>query len=324
MIMKVFVTGGNGFIGSNVVEELIKSGYEVRCLLRTTSKTKRIDAFKYETAIGDILDKESLIQGMKGCDAVIHLASISSWYDIHNSNVTDIVIKGTQNVLEAAVSNANLPVVYFSSSTAVGCSKKPIKLSEETPFNLTSNAYSYAIAKHNAENICREFHNKGLRVVMVNPAEVYGPNDYDKITCGTLIDFIKESPVFIPKGGTSIVHVQDVARGAIAALEKGRSGERYILGGDCLTVHQLAELTLEIANLNKKIITVPNFLILGIANVGKLLKINLPFNPEVIPYAVRYWFMDNSKAKNELGVSFRSSRQVLTSVITWLQNSNMV
>jgi len=322
--MKVFVTGGNGFIGSYVVKELLKNDHQVHCLLREKSKTSRIDSLHYKKCMGDVLNKKSFVEGMKGCDAIIHLASISNWADIHDPAANKIVIEGTENVLQAAIENGNLPVVYFSSATAIGCSKTRILLNEASPFNLKGQAYSYAIAKNEAEKICQKYHKLGLRVVIVNPTEVYGPNDIDKVTCGSLIDFIKETPVFVTDGGTSIVHVEDVARGAIAALEKGRSGERYILGGDSLTVRQLAEFTLNIVNLKKKIILLPNFAITSIAAIAKMLKIPLPFNPEIIPYAIRYWMMDNSKAKKELGVNFRDAKDVLTPTIQWLAEAKMI
>ena len=322
--MKVFVTGGNGFIGSYLVKALLDKNYQVRCLLRNTSDINRISKLQFETVIGDILDPESLISGMQGCDAVIHLASISNWADIHNKSVPIVVLQGTENVLRAAVINGKLPTVYFSSSTAIGYSKQSILMNENSSFNLTGKHFSYPIAKHQAEQICLRFHKEGLKVVIVNPTEVYGPYDTEKVTCGALIDFAKESPVLVCDGGTSIVYVEDVAFGAIAALEKGRSGERYILGGDTLTIKELAKCTLDLLELKKKIVSVPNFLTTTIANVGKFLHIPLPFNPEVIPYAVRYWMMDNTKAKTELGVQFRGAIEILKPTLDWLKKSKMI
>jgi dihydroflavonol-4-reductase len=119
-------------------------------------------------------------------------------------------------------------------------------------------------------------------------------------------------------GGTAIVHVEDVAKGIVAALEKGRSGERYILGGENLTVRELAELTLRILKRNTRVIQLPNSVIRFIAWLGRQLRLPLPFNPQVIPYATRYWFMDNTRARNELNVRFRSPEETLRPALQWL------
>ena len=121
--------------------------------------------------------------------------------------------------------------------------------------------------------------------------------------------------------GTSVVYVDDVATGIIAALEKGKAGERYILGGDNLLLKELAELTLDLLGQKKTILTLPNPLIRGIAKIGQTFHLPLPFNPAVIPYAVRYWLMNNTKARNELGIDFRSARETLTPTLRWLQDA---
>jgi dihydroflavonol-4-reductase len=319
-MQKIFITGGNGFIGSRVVHHLMEQGYAVRCLLRTSSKTERIDGLEVERVIGDIRDAASLERGMRGCDGVIHLASLSNWDDIHSALMQEVVVEGSQKVLNAAKKYGNLRVVYVSSVLAINGSTEPQLQDENSPFTLPNKKdYSYASAKHEVEGRCQEAVAAGLPVVIVNPAEVYGPHDRDLITAGNLVDFAKSNPVLVPHGGTSLVHVDDVAVGIIAALEKGRVGERYILGGDNLIFKELAALTLELLNQQKRIITMPNMLISWLAKVGRSLHLPLPFNPAVIPYAVRYWLMDNSKARQELGVHFRSARETLSPTLRWLE-----
>jgi len=321
---KILVTGGNGFIGSRLVKQLIDNGYAVRCLLRKTSKTDRLKGLDFETHYGDVTDLPSLIEGMKGCDGVMHLASLSNWDDIHSPRMEAVVVGGSENVLEAARQNNNLRVVYVSSSTAIDGTDEPTVLNEKSDFTLNKKTYSYAYAKKRVEAKCIEAAKAGLPVVIVNPAEVYGPNDYDQITSGNLIDFIKSSPCMVCKGGTAIVHVDDVAVGIIAAFEKGRAGERYFLGGENLDFTQIAGITLKLAGKSQKIMVLPNRLILCMAWMGSNLKIPMPFNPAVIPYAVKYWYVSNSKAKDELGVKFRSSEEVLRPTVEWLQQEGLV
>jgi dihydroflavonol-4-reductase len=321
---KILVTGGNGFIGSRLVKALTDQGYAVRCLLRKSSKTSRIDGLNYEPAYGDVTDLNSIVEAMKGCDGVMHLASLSNWADIHSPKMESVVVGGSKNVLEAARQSGNLRMVYVSSSTAIDGTDSPTVLNEDSPFTLNKKTYSYAYAKKRVEAMCIEAAKAGLPVVMVNPAEVYGPNDYDQITSGNLIDFIKSDPCMVCKGGTAIVHVDDVADGIIKAFEKGRAGERYFLGGENLDFTQIATITLKLAGKTQKTMLLPNGLISFIAKVGGALKIPLPFNPAVIPYAVKYWFVSNQKARTELGATFRGPEDILRPTVEWIIAEKLV
>lgn len=322
---KIFVTGGAGFIGSRVVKMLLEQGYEVRCLLRNTTNTRRIDGLGYEKFIGDITDAASLNEGMKGCDGVIHLASLSNWKDIKSAKMPMVVIEGSKKVLDAAKENGNIKVVYVSSSTAVDGTDDKKVLDENSPLTLPKNKhYIYAHAKKEVEEYCKQRAKEGQPIVIVNPTEVYGPFDYDKITSGNLIDFATTKTVQLAKGGTSIVYVDDVAAGIIAAYEKGKSGERYILGSDNMEFEDLAKLTLELLAIQKPVKEIGRGMLMNLAWFSKTFGINMGFEPAVIPYAVKYWFVDNTKAKNELGVSFRGAREILEPTLKWVKEEGMI
>jgi len=148
MVQKIFVTGGNGFIGSRVVYQLIQQGYGVRCLLRPTSETARIDELPIECVLGDIRDLDSLCKGMAGCDGVIHLASLSNWEDIHSPRMHEVVVEGSLKVLTAAQRSGNLRTIYVSSSIAVGGTNDAQIQHEESPFLLhDQQAYAYAFCR---------------------------------------------------------------------------------------------------------------------------------------------------------------------------------
>lgn len=323
---RVFVTGGNGFIGSRVVRALLTRGYAVRCLLRPTSATGRIDGLEFTRAVGDLRDPESLKAGMAGCQGVIHLACTSSWDQIRAStDMNEVAVTGTQNVLSAAHVNGGLRTVYVSSITAVNGTDTPQIQTELAPFTLTDRKrYAYAFAKHEAEARCQEAVQAGLPVTIVNPAEVYGPEDVDLVTAGNLVDFAKSNPVFVCRGGTSVVHVDDVAAGIVAAFEKGRVGERYILGGENLTIEDLARTSLDVLGRKKRIVILPNGFISRLADLGRTLRLPLPFEPGVIPYAVKYWFADATKAQTELGIRFRSALETLKPTLEWLQSTGRI
>lgn len=320
---RVLVTGSSGFIGSVVVRALLHAGYRVRCLVRATSRAGRIDGLPVERVVGDVCDADAVRVAMRDCGSVVHLAGISRWTEIHSPRMEPVVVGGTTNVLEAARATGGARIVFVSSAVAVNGSGRPIVHTEASLSTLALDRYVYAKAKREAEARCRRAVADGVPVVIVNPGEVYGPDDTDLVTAATLVDFAKSRVVLVCNGGTSVAHVSDVAAGIVAALEKGRSGERYILGGDNLTIRQLAELTVSILGQRKPIWTVPNPMVRLLAGAGRF-GVPLPFDPAVIPYATLYWFMDSGKAREELGVTFRSARDTLAPTLAWLRAAGHV
>jgi dihydroflavonol-4-reductase len=323
--MRVFVTGGNGFIGSVVVKQLVERGHDVVCLLRASSKVDRLEGLSYTRAEGDVRDVASLDKGMEGCGGVIHLASLSSWDLIDSPEMKDVVLGGTANVLAAAKRVEPARVVFISSTTALGATDHPEPLDERTRYNLEGQpGLTYSQYKYQAERLCADAAGRGQDVVIVNPGEVYGPNDTAFITAGNLIDFAKSSPVLVCKGGTAVAFVDDVAQGIVSALEQGKSGERYILAGPNLSVRELAEHTLELLGKKERIVVVPNAIIRGVTRAATAIGVKLPYNPKVIPYATRYWFADSRKAERELCVTFRSARATLEPTIAWLKEAGHI
>lgn len=317
---KAFVTGGNGFIGSVVVRKLVAAGWAVRCLLRPTSNTDRIADVPYDRVEGDVRDADSVKRGADGCEAIVHLACLSNWNDIDSPLMTEVVMGGMRSVIEATRSTGGR-LLHVSTGAAINGSDEPQVFDETSPFTLDDRKLSYCRNKRQAEALALE---SGVPVVVCNPGEVYGPHDTGLITSGNLVDFAKSSPVMVCNGGASVVHVDDVANGIVAALEKGRPGQRYILSGDNLTIRQLAQLVLNLVGRKARIVTVPNAVIRGISSAASMTHIPLPFNPKVIPYATRYWFLNNGKARRELGVTFRSAPDALTPTIAWLREAGHI
>lgn len=317
--MKVFVTGGNGFIGSWTVRKLIAAGHDVRCLLRPTSRTDRIDDLPIERVTGDVRDLGSVHAGMSGCDATIHLAAPGGWDADDPSTLRRVIEGGTHNVIVAAESLASHRVVIVSSTAAINASDTPRIFDETTEFALRDERLAYALAKHRAEVLTLTACERGLDAVIVSPAEVYGPQDTALGTAQNLIDIARSTPVLVCRGGTSVVHVEDVAAGILAALERGRTGHRYILGGENLEIREIARLVLELMGRRVPIVMVPNAVVRPVAQLALRWRIPLPLNPYVALYASHYWFVDNTKARRELGVSFRDGRSTLSDAIEWLR-----
>jgi dihydroflavonol-4-reductase len=262
---------------------------------------------------------------MTGCDAVIHLASISSWDQIRSPLMRTIVVDGTANVLEAATFCGRLRTVFVSSSTTIGATRTPVVLDESATFDLPEEPFVYAHAKVKAEALCRQFFDEEvLPVIIVNPCEVWGPHDDDFITAEYARDTLKDWPALTVDGGTALAHVDDIAAGIASAIEKGRPGERYILGGENIAAPQLTRLILECAGTKKWVLQLPNNFLLwairGLAGVG----LPTPVNPDLLAHAVLYWFMDCSKAEKELGYTYRPARETVQDLVDWLKSAGHV
>ncbi len=317
--MRVFVTGANGFIGSTVVRLLAARGDEVVCLLRSTSDTRRLANVAYERVNGDIRDRDAVRDAVARCDCTIHLAAPGGWEADDPDLLQAVIEGGARNVLDAVAGRAGHRVVLVSSTAAIDAAEAPRVFDERSPFTIDDATLHYAHAKHRMETLAREAQARGTDVVIVNPAEVYGPGDVAFVTAGNLLDFAVSWPVLVTDGGTGIVHVDDVARGIVSALERGRSGERYILSGENVSIHQLAELVLELVGRRAPIVNVPRALGRGMSRAAARWRIPVPYNPHVVPYATRYWYVSNVKAREELGVEFRDARATVASTLSWLR-----
>ncbi len=321
--MRLFVTGGNGFIGSTVVRRLVEAGDEVVCLVRSSSNTARIDALGPSVArvVGDVRDADSFRVAMSQCDATIHLAAPGGWGSDSPALLRDVIEGGMRQVLDVARELGDHRTVVVSSTAAVAASSVPHLFDETAAYNVRDRALHYAHAKHGAERLARAAFAHGTHVVIVNPSEVYGPGDDALGTARNLLDFATSIPVLVCDGGTGIVHVDDVASGIIAALRRGQPGERYILSGENLTIRRLAELVVELTRRRVPIVKVPNTVARWAAGAAAALRVPVPFEPAVVPYATRYWFVDSGKAKRELGVTFRSAHETIRSTLEWLERS---
>jgi dihydroflavonol-4-reductase len=319
--MNVFVTGGNGFIGSRVTAALVGRGHQVRCLLRPTSDTRRIDHLPCERVVGEVRDRASLERGLRGCQGCVHLAGPSSWSEIASPEVEPVIVGGTRMLLEAAAALPGLRLVFVSSAAAVNGSRRPEVFDETATFGLAGSGLTYAIAKHEAERLVFDAVARGLEAVVVCPAETYGPDDHEWVTAGALRDAISSWPALAVRGGTAVAHVDDVAEGIVAAFERGRPGERYILGGENLTVGELTRLALAVAGLRKPVVTLPGWVVRAAVAACAALRISPPVPPGVVGYALRYWFVSCDKARDELGYRPRPAEDTLRSVLEWMASA---
>ncbi len=319
----VFVTGGHGFVGSHVVRRLIDRDYRVRCLVRATSRTHRIDDLEVDRVSGDILQPDTLEAGLEGADHCIHLAGISAYKDMQEDWTVPTIVDGTRNVLEAAHRAGVKRSVYIGSGIVYASYETTVR-DETSAFQLEDSGLFYAIGKHLAEAVVDERVGAGQDVVVAIPMETYGPNDDQFLTTGYLKEAINGWPAMATAGGTSFAHVEDVAEGIVLALEKGQAGERYILGGDNATIREIIELTLDVAGTPKTVVTVPTGLTKLALRTLHRLGLPTPEHPNAVDYGTLTAFTSSDKAKRELGYTSRPGREVLASTIAWLREAGHV
>ncbi len=256
--MLAFVTGATGFLGSHVARVLAEQGAELRLLVRPTSNLKNLQGLKAETATGDLRDAASLEKAMAGCDTVFHVAAdyrlwVRDPAEMYRSNVG-----GTRAILEAARKSGVRRVVYTSSVATIGFTEDGKPADEDSPVALADMIGHYKRSKFMAEQIALEAGRGGMQVVTVNPTTPVGEQDVKPTPTGRIVlDFLKRKfPAYV-ETGLNLVDVRECARGHIMALEKGKSGERYILGGEDLTLKQILDKLAKLTGLRSPTVKLP-------------------------------------------------------------------
>jgi dihydroflavonol-4-reductase len=310
--MKVLITGASGFLGSHLCERMVKDGHQVRVLCRPTSSLSRLSECNVEKIFGDITNADSLQRAVQGCEYVIHAAANVSYWRGEEDWQMKVNAEGTRNVAVAARAAGVTRLLHVSSVAAVGLpSDASQPANEEFSFNLEKSGLSYHISKRRAEeNVLAEV-GRGLDAVIVNPASIQGIAR----TAGLLKSVRRRSVVPCFSGGNCIVDVKDVVSGILAALERGQSGQRYILGGENLTFRMLGEKAARAMGLKRRFVSIPA---VGTAIAAAVLepwaraRKRRPKMTYMIHYcANRFQYFDSSKARKALGYTPRDVETIL-------------
>jgi dihydroflavonol-4-reductase len=321
--MKAFVTGGTGFVGSAVIRRLLAAGHAVRALVRPGTNARMLDGLSIERVSGDLSDTSILQRAMTGCEWIFHVAALYAywgytWDEFYRSNV-----EGTRHILEAAARSGTQRIVHTSSIASLGIPGDGTPGTEETPVTIKDMLSDYKRSKYLAEEVVREFVSQGLPVVTVNPAAPVGVGDHKPTQTGKMIvDFLNgKMPAYVDTGLT-IVDVEDVANGHLLAMEKGRVGERYILGGENLSLKQVLDLLSEISGRPEVRARIPWFVALAWAYVDTgLARLDPKHIPAATPAAVRVSvkkeYFSSARAIRDLGYSFIPAREALRKAVEW-------
>lgn len=326
--MHILVTGATGFIGRIVVQLLVERGDQVRVLVRSTSDRSLLEGFPIEYHIGSVTERGSVVQAARDVEAVIHLAAWVSLYSRRIEEMRQVNVTGVENVVTAALEVGVRRVVHVSSIVAVGATPDGSPVNEDFPWPFDYVDVPYVVTKHEGELAALRYARPDMDVVVVNPSLTVGAPDPRGVDPGGIIRFVRKKRLFVTAGGSNFVDVWDAANGIVAALDRGRSGERYILGGENLTFEQEYDLLSEITGIQAPRWRPPYRLLFNVAAAcdrwERWTGLTMPLSRQLIWLANWKWFADPSKAVRELGLPHTPVRESLARAVEYYRTHGMV
>src|SRR5215469_1521987 len=321
--MKVFITGATGFVGSHVARALAAEGADLRLLVRPTSRKDNIIDLRAETVEGDLREPESLKKAMAGCEFVFHVAADYRLWVRDPEEMYRANVEGTRAILEAAQQSGVRRVIYTSSVATMGFTKEGHIASENSPVSLEDMVGHYKRSKFMAEEIALEAGRKGANVVVVNPTTPIGEYDIKPTPTGRIVvDFLKRKfPAYVDTG-LNLADVKEVARGHLLAMEKARPGERYILGGENLTLKQILDKLAAMTGLPSPSMKVPHAVAMAFAFfdetvTGKLRGKEPRATVEAVRMGKKMMWASSAKAERELGWKELPVDNALRRAVEW-------
>jgi len=325
--MTTLVTGATGFLGSALARELLKDGRTLKLLVRKNSDTRNIDDLDCEVAYGDLQDRDSLKSALTGCQTLYHTAAYYSLWNRDKKLIYDINVQGTRNILESALEMGIEKVVYTSTVGCIGLSEDGSPANENQPMNTATLCNDYKLSKYEAEQVAHELFGRGLPVVIVNPSTPVGPRDIKPTPTGKIIlDFLnRKMPAYIDTG-LNLIDVADCARGHILAEEKGRLGERYILGNKNMSLKEILLALETLTGLKAPRIKMPYWVAYAAGLACEWASDNITHQPPSVPLAgvkmAKYFmYFDPSKAIRELGLPQNPVENALGQAVHWFKEN---
>lgn len=325
--MPVLVTGATGFVGSAVARLLLDRGETVRVLARNGSDRRNIDGLDVEVAVGDLRDGASLRDAVAGCDGLYHVAADYRIWAPKVAELYEVNVEGTQRLMEAAAAAGVARILYTSSVATLGVPPGGRPGDEDTPVGLGDMIGHYKRSKFLAEEAVRGMaRDQGLPVVIVNPSTPVGPRDIKPTPTGRVIleAAAGRMPAYVDTG-LNVAHVDDVAAGHLLAFDKGRIGERYVLGGHDMTLAEILGTVARITGGKAPRLRLPRRLIYPVALVAESwARLRGAGEPLVtvdgLKMAKKLMFFSSAKAERELGYSRRPAEEALADAIAWFRD----
>ncbi|MGB0629720.1 MAG: hopanoid-associated sugar epimerase [Alphaproteobacteria bacterium] len=329
--MRALVTGTSGFVGSAVARRLAVEGHELRVLLRPSSDRRNLAGMDVEIAEGDLADAASLKAAVAGCDAVFHVAAdYRIWVPDGGASMYRANVDGTRDLIRAALEAGVGRFVYTSSVAVLGAGKDGAVSDETTPSVESDMISHYKKSKFLAEKeVDRLVRDEGAPVVIVNPSAPFGPRDIKPTPTGRIVlDAAKgRMPAYLDTG-LNAVHVDDVAEGHLLAFEKGAIGQRYILGGENLSLRQIVEIVTDYAGRSGPWLKLPRAPLYPVAWIAEQLGRATGREPAVtldaLRMAAKFMYYSSDKARRALGYNPRPAREALTDAVDWYRENGFL
>lgn len=325
--MNTLVTGGTGFVGSHLVRVLLERGEQVRCLVRSTSRRDNLEGLELEFVTGDLRDLDSLRQAVKGAQVVYHCAADYRLWSKDPNEMYQSNVEGSNNVMQAAFDKNVERVVYTSTVGCLGLNNDGTPANEETPVTIEDMIGHYKRSKFLAEEKVREWAARGLPVVIVNPSTPVGELDIKPTPTGKIIvDFLRGKMFGYVDTGMNLIDVRDCAEGHVLAAEKGRAGERYILGGRNVTLKEIFDMLASVTDVRSPTLKVPHWVAETYARLENIWSISIARREPDVPLESvqmsrhKMWF-DPSKAIRELGLPRNPVEGALERAVNWFREN---
>ncbi|HSS64941.1 MAG TPA: hopanoid-associated sugar epimerase [Gammaproteobacteria bacterium] len=321
--MKTLITGASGFVGAAVARRVLDAGHRVRALVRKDSDPRNLEGLKIDVVVGDLRDRDSLDAAVSGCRGLFHVAADYRLWTRDPASLYASNVEGTANLMRAALRSGIERIVYTSSVATLGLNPDRTPSSEETPVTLEDMIGDYKRSKFLAEQTVRQMVlEDDLPAVIVNPSTPIGPRDVKPTPTGRVIVDAASGrlPAFV-NTGLNVVHVDDVAEGHLLAFERGEQGERYILGGEDLSLEAILACVAEITGRKPPRVRLPHALVLPLAHGSELWARFFGGEPLATVDAVRmsrkHMFFSSHKAEEKLGYGHRSSLEAIRDAVDW-------
>ncbi|MDE2365578.1 MAG: NAD-dependent epimerase/dehydratase family protein [Betaproteobacteria bacterium] len=323
--MKSLVTGASGFVGSAVARCLLNAGHEVRCLVRPGSDRRNLDKLPVEISEGDLCSAPSLKRAVTGCDNLFHVAADYRLWVPNPKTMYDINVKGTESLILAAAEAGMQRMIYTSSVATLGANHDDIPANEKTPSSLGSMTGHYKRSKFMAEQVVQQMTDEHkLPLVIVNPSTPIGPRDIKPTPTGRIVvdTLCGRMPAYV-NTGLNVAHADDIAHGHLLAYARGKPGERYILGGENMTLLQILQTIDRIRGKRTARLNLPVKLVLPAAWLMEKMAMVTNVEPRATVDSVRMakkkMFYSSDKAMRELGYRYRPATEALQDAMTWFQ-----
>ncbi len=321
--MKTLITGANGFVGSAVMRHCLDAGHEVRVIVRSGSNRKNLQGLPIEIFEGDLHDKTSLKNALNNCNALFHVAADYRLWIPDPDNMYQTNVTGTQDLMLASADAGVEKIVYTSSVAVLGLNSDGTPANENTSVVVEDMIGHYKRSKYLAEQeVSKLVDENGLPAIVVNPSTPIGPRDIKPTPTGSIIiDTLNDRMPAYVDTGLNIAHVDDVAKGHLLAFEKGKIGERYILGGENLSLQTILGIICELVEKQPPKTRLPHNLIIPIAwcmeRWADISKNEPRATVDEIRMSKKLMYFSSDKAHRELGYESRPAKAAIRDAVEW-------